>query len=453
MSDMTAHIAGDAPVRRQGDTSGIGLLIPITLLFGLLILASLRSPYLISASGFGSAMIVVAPLVLATYALMATVIAGRGTVDLSVGPLIGFINVCLIQVTALGMSQSPFIVFAFCILVGVAYQVIMALIIIYVRVQPIIVSLSGYLALSGINIVILPRPGGMAPEFMQAWGFGTSIFSPVVLIVVLATAGWLLFKRTAFYTHLRLMGSDERAAYTSGIPITKVRIGAHVISGIFAGLAAICFTALISSGDPSQGTNYTLSAVTALVLGGASLAGGRASVMGSLLGALNIYLISYSLSTFNFGTLQSYVTQLSYGAILVASLLLTLALPHIQRRIHSFSPPLFFVALSVIGLGVALHAVFDYGDLAPATAVTGPTLYAPLAFDSASAATGGLLSYWFAFAFVAVTIPVLLRMLVSGARKSNLHVAVYVIAAAVILLLVFALSSGTGAALNLWGAN
>ncbi len=452
MTDL-AFEAADAEQKRPGDTSGIGLLIPISLLFALLMLAALRSPFLISASGFGSAMIVVAPLILATYALMATVIAGRGTVDLAIGPLIGFINVSLIQLTSLGMSQSPFVVFAFCLLAGVAYQVIMSLIIIFVRVQPIIVSLSGYLALTGINIVILPRPGGMAPQFMASWGFGTSIFSPILLIVVLATAGWLLFKRTAFYTHLRLMGSDERAAYTSGIPITKVRIGAHVISGIFAGLAAICFTALISSGDPTQGTNYTLSAVTALVLGGASLAGGRASVMGSLLGAVNIYLISYSLSTFNFGTLQSYVTQLSYGAILVASLLLTLALPHIQRRIHNFSPPLFFVALSVLGLGVALHAVFDYGDLPEAATAADAMLFAPLAFGEAASATGGLLTYWLAVAFIAITIPVLLRMLVSGAGRSNLHVAVYVILAAMILLLTFALSNAGSGVLSFMEVN
>ncbi|MDD9722831.1 ABC transporter permease [Cognatishimia sp. D5M38] len=452
MSDAAAAPTPQAVFLRRRDTSGIGLLIPITLLFGLLVLAALRSPALISPSGFGSAMIVLAPLTLATYALMATVIAGRGTVDLAIGPLIGFINVSLIQLTAHGMSQNLFVVFGFCILAGVAYQVLMALAIIYVRVQPIIVSLSGYLAMTGINMVILPRPGGMAPQFMATWGYGTTIFSPILLIVVLATAGWLLFKRTAFYTHLRLMGSDERAAYTAGIPIYKVRIGAHVISGIYAGLAAICFTALISSGDPSQGTNYTLSAVTALVLGGASLAGGRASVAGSLIGAVNIYLISYSLSTFNFGSMQSYVTQLSYGAVLVASLVLTLALPHIQRRIRSFSPTLFFIAVASVALGVALHAVFDYRDLAQAAPVlSAPELYSALVIDSPAAGMGSLFGYWLGVVFVALTIPVMLRLLVSRSSRANVHVAVYVVIAAIILLLIFALSTGLGSASSILG--
>ena len=95
------------------------------------------------------------------------------------------------------------------------------------------------------------------------------------------------------------MGSDERAAYTSGVRITIVRVGAHVISGVFAALSASA-SPLIGSGDPKQGTTYTLIAVTALVLGGASLAGGRGSVIGSLLGAVNIYLITYRALDFQF---------------------------------------------------------------------------------------------------------------------------------------------------------
>ncbi|MGC4023824.1 MAG: ABC transporter permease [Mesorhizobium sp.] len=311
----TIPATGTADAPSQGGRSNPFLLMPISLFFLLLAIAVLRSPSLMSSAGIGSAIIVASPLILATYALMATVIAGRGTVDLSVGPLIGFINVTLIQLNNSGYIENPIAVFVYAIGVGALYQFLFALIVIFVRVQPIIVSLSGYLALTGMNLVILPRPGGVAPAFMSDWGLGTSIFSPVLFILLAATAAWLLFAQTSFFSHLRLMGSDERAAYTSGVPITAVRIGAHLASGAFAGLAALCFTALISSGDPSQGTTYTLIAVTALVLGGASLAGGRGGVFGSFLGAANLYLITFCLSTFNFGAVQSFVTNLAYGTI------------------------------------------------------------------------------------------------------------------------------------------
>ena len=351
-------------------SSGTYMLVPILLLFLLLIIAVLRSPNLISPAGIGSAVIVLTPLALATYALMALAIAGRGTVDLSIGPLMGFINVTLVVLSGMGALESPVAFFLYAVVVGIAYQLLMALIIVYVRVQPIIVALSGYLALSGINLVILPRPGGTAPEWMSSWGLGTTLDSPILVILVLSTAAWLVFTSTAFYGHLRLMGSDERAAYTSGVRITIVRLGAHCIAGVFAALAALTYTALIGSGDPTQGTTYTLISVTALVLGGTSLAGGRGGVIGSLLGAVNLFLIGYVLATFNFGAVQGFVTDLAYGLILVLSLLLTVAIPWLQRRITHISPTIIFIVLSILFAGVILHAKFDYSQPAAPVATS-----------------------------------------------------------------------------------
>lgn len=350
--------------KKSGAGNDTYLMVPILIFFVLLIFAVIRGPNLISSAGIGSAVIVVAPLILATYALTIIVMAGRAGVDLSIGPLIGFINVGMIQLHAAGFMDSPIAFFLYAMGVGVAYQLFVGLVIIFVRVQPIIVSLSGYLALVGLNLMIMPRPGGVAPDWMFSWGAGTTIFSAMLVILVLATAAWYLIARTAFFGHLRLMGSDERAAYTSGVRINMVRLGAHAIGGVYAGLAAIAFTSLISSGDPSQGTTYTLMAVTALVLGGANLAGGRGGAFGSLLGALNIYLITYALSTFNFGMVQSFVTDLAYGVMLVVSLLISVAVPQLQKYVRNLSPLVFFVILSVVALGVIMHTSMDQ-QLAP----------------------------------------------------------------------------------------
>ena len=355
---------GELATKKSDSGTNTYLLVPILIFFVLLIFAVIRGPNLISSAGIGSAVLVVAPLILATYALTIIVMAGRAGVDLSIGPLIGFINVGMIQLHAAGFMDSPIAFFLYAMGVGVAYQLFVGLIIIFVRVQPIIVSLSGYLALVGLNLIVMPRPGGVAPEWMFSWGAGTTIFSATLVILVLATAAWYLIAQTAFFGHLRLMGSDERAAYTSGVRINMVRLGAHAIGGIYAGLAAITFTALISSGDPSQGTTYTLMAVTALVLGGANLAGGRGGAFGSLLGALNIYLITYALSTFNFGTVQSFVTDLAYGVMLVVSLLISVAVPQLRKYISNLSPLVFFVILAVIALGVIMHTSIDQ-QLAP----------------------------------------------------------------------------------------
>jgi ribose transport system permease protein len=352
-------------------TQSTYLLIPILLLGILLSIAVIRGPAIVTLEGLGSAITVAAPLCLATYALMSVAIAGRGTVDLAVGPLLAFINVIIVSLNELDLVTSPLGVFALALAIGIAYQVLFALVIIIVRVQPIIVALSGFLALSGINRVIMQRPGGVAPEWMNSWGTGDTIFSPILLLIVLATGGWLLFTLSPFYKHLRMMGYDERAAFTSGVRGNLVRVGAHIISGIFVALAAICYTALIASGDPTQGTTISLTAVTAVVLGGISLAGGRGNVLGALLGAINLFLIGYVLATFNFGSVQAFVTQMCYGLILIASLLLTLLVPLVGRHISFITPFSAFMTLGVVVVAIMLTVGISMPDDALPIATTG----------------------------------------------------------------------------------
>ena len=347
------------------------LLIPILLLSILLGIAVIRGPAIVTLEGLGSAITVAAPLCLATYALMSVAIAGRGTVDLAVGPLLAFINVVIVSLNELDLVTSPLGVFVLALAIGIAYQVLFALVIIIVRVQPIIVALSGFLALSGINRVIMQRPGGTAPEWMSSWGLGDTIFSPILLLLVIATGGWLLFTLSPFYKHLRMMGYDERAAFTSGVRGNLVRVGAHIIAGIFVALAAICSTALIASGDPTQGTTMSLTAVTAVVLGGISLAGGRGNVLGALLGAINLFLIGYVLATFNFGSVQAFVTQMSYGLILIASLLLTLLVPVVGRHISFITPFSAFIILGAVVVSIMLTVGISMPEGALPVATTG----------------------------------------------------------------------------------
>ena len=335
------------------------LMVPIFIFFALLIFALIRSPILVSQSGIGSAIMLTAPLILTTYALTFIAMAGRGGVDLSIGPFMGFINVSSIQLYAAGYLQTPIGWFVYAIAMGLIWQLFYALIVCFVRVSPIIVSLAGYLAFAGINIVILPRPGGIAPDWLLPWGEGFTILNPIFLLMILATILFYIITHTAFWGHLKLMGSDERAAFTSGVKIHLVRIVAHMIAGIFAALSAICFTALVGSGDPLQGTKYTLLGITALVLGGASLAGGRGGAFGAILGALNLYLINYILVTFRFERLQSFVSDLSYGAVLVIALLVSLILPYVTRVTKGLSVMVFFILMAFAGLFVVLHQVYD----------------------------------------------------------------------------------------------
>ena len=99
--------------------------------------------------------------------------------------------------------------------------------------------------------------------------------------------------------------------------------------------------------------------ITALVLGGASLAGGRGGAFGAILGALNLYLINYILVTFKFERLQSFVSDLSYGAVLVIALLVSLILPYVTRITKGLSVMVFFILMAFAGSFVIIHQVYD----------------------------------------------------------------------------------------------
>jgi ribose transport system permease protein len=131
---------------------------------------------------------------------------------------------------------------------------------------------------------------------------------------------WWLVRQTPYYDQLMAVGSDDRAAYTAGVPVTKVRFIAYVMTGILAACAGLMLTALIGSADPNIGPTYTLIAIAAVALGGVSLAGGRGGLLGAAIGAVDIFLLQSVLTAFNVST---YVLQIAYGVILVAAVIMT----------------------------------------------------------------------------------------------------------------------------------
>jgi ribose transport system permease protein len=259
--------------------------------------------------------------VLATLAITIIAVAGPAGVDLSVGPAMTFINIGIVLGLPVVGVSSPVAVFAFAILLGILLQAVMGTLIAVLRVSTVVVTLAIYLILDGLNTVVLPQPGGTAPEWLANWGSSSSILSAILYVPLAAFVLWALISRTTFFRNVRLMGANDRTAFVSGVKLIPTRIGAHVICGVLVGIASVMFTGLIGSADPTAGASYTLSAVTALVIGGASLAGGRARGLGSVLGAVDIWLISYVLSTFNFGLNASYWVQFATGAVLVAALI------------------------------------------------------------------------------------------------------------------------------------
>ena len=237
----------------------------------------------------------------------------------------GFVNAIVIQALFLkaGMS-SPFVLIPAALLTGAAIGAINGFLTTIVRIQPIVATLGTYLVLTGVTLTILPAPIGPAPAWLKSMSGPLSIL-PLAAIFL----AWWGIRRLPYYDQLMAIGSDDRAAYTAGVPVTKVRFIAYVITGTFAGVAGLMLTALIGSADPNIGATYTLIAVAAVALGGVSLAGGRGGLLGAAIGAIDIFLLQSVLTSFNVST---YVLQIAYGAILVAAVVLTAVQERAVRR-------------------------------------------------------------------------------------------------------------------------
>jgi ribose transport system permease protein len=288
----------------------------VVLLIILLAVNLILSPGRFQPGSWGALVGLAAPLIGAAIASTPVILAGRGGIDISVGPLMGFVNAMVIQVLFLkaGIS-SPLLLIPAALLIGALVGAANGFLATIVRIQPIVATLGTYLILTGVTLTILPAPIGPAPAWLKALAGSWSML-PLALMFI----AWWLVRRTPYYDQLMAVGSDDRAAYTAGVDVTGVRFIAYVMTGIFGGCAGLMLTALIGSADPNIGPTYTLIAIAAVALGGVSLAGGRGGVAGAAIGAIDIFLLQSVLTTFNVST---FVLQIAYGAILVLAVMLT----------------------------------------------------------------------------------------------------------------------------------
>ncbi|MER9466512.1 ABC transporter permease [Mesorhizobium sp. M0482] len=285
----------------------------------------LLNPARFHPAAWGALIGLAAPLIGAAVASAPVILAGRGGIDISVGPLMGFVNAMVIQLLflRLGMSSPMFIVPA-ALLIGAIVGAANGFLATIVRIQPIVATLGTYLILTGMTLTVLPAPIGPAPGWLKAMAGPWSAL-PLALILLF----WWLVRQTPYYDQLMAVGSDDRAAYTAGVQVTKVRFIAYVMTGILAACAGLMLTALIGSADPNIGPTYTLIAIAAVALGGVSLAGGRGGLAGAAIGAVDIFLLQSVLTAFNVST---YVLQIAYGAILVVAVIMTALQERLSAR-------------------------------------------------------------------------------------------------------------------------
>jgi len=258
----------------------------------------------------------------------AIVIIGGG-IDLSVGTMVSMINAILVT-RILPDSTSSEIALGFFLACGTGILAGMfnGLCVAYLRLQPVVTTYATSFVFSGIALAILPRPAGQIPRPLTDFYRNPQLGIPTaVYIIILLLIFWVLLRSTRYGQFLFATGSKANAAYTTGVPVVRIRFSTYVWSGLFAAFAAIALTLLSGSGDPRLGDDMTLPTIVAVVLGGTRLSGGQGGIAGPLMGVAILTVIGNIIS---FANIESWYQDLVNALIII----IALAGPGIVRLIR-----------------------------------------------------------------------------------------------------------------------
>lgn len=229
---------------------------------------------------------------------MALVIGTRG-IDLSVGSVMAISSALLANY----LGYGPIVAVAVGLLGGVVVGLINGALVAVVGVQPIVATLA--LLVGGRGLALVIAEGRLTEIFDPTLGaLGSSRFFevPVVCLIALgvALAVALLVSRTTFGRYVVATGGSPRASLIAGIPVRRTLVATYVLCALLAALAGVIQTARLGASDPSfVGNLIELSAITAVVVGGTPLSGGRVRIAGTLAGAMLMQLIGATLISHN----------------------------------------------------------------------------------------------------------------------------------------------------------
>ncbi|WP_296747102.1 ABC transporter permease [Mesorhizobium sp.] len=275
---------------------------------------ALLSPYFLSLSNFLN--ILLATSTIGVLAIAATFVIGSGGLDLSLGSVMGLAGVAGAFV-AVNLGWPSVLAVIACILAGAIAGYINGQLVTRAFVPAFIVTL-GMLGLArGLALVISQGRAiyGLSPEIVYiGQGRPLGIPMPVIILVLTAIVAHAVLAYTRFGRHTLALGDSEGAARAAGIRVEHHRRIIYTLSGALAGLAGLLFTARVNAGDPTAGINYELTAITAAIIGGTNLFGGRASILGTMIGALIMGVLQNGLTLL---AVQSYYQQMAIGAVLI----------------------------------------------------------------------------------------------------------------------------------------
>ncbi|UHD44603.1 ABC transporter permease [Aureimonas altamirensis] len=260
---------------------------------------------------------------LALAAMGQTLVVLSGGFDLSAGAVVSLVNAVLAaSMDPTQMEASVFLWTLVGIAVGMGVGAVNGLFVAFLRLQPIVVTLSTMFIVQGLTLLVLNQPGGFVSPSLGNLYMGDAVpeLVPASLVLLgVAVLFWLWLKKTRFGVALYAVGSDPAAAEATGVRVPWVRFGAYVFAGGFYGLAGVFVSAQTGSGDPLVGNSLLLSMFAAVVIGGTRLGGGKGGLVGTIFGAFVLMIVVNILLALN---VSAYYSTIAEGVVLLAAVLL-----------------------------------------------------------------------------------------------------------------------------------
>lgn len=305
-------------------SDAIRLLIPALSMTVLLAAVFWLQPRAMSYFGLNLLLNLAVPIALATIAQM--LVMAVNDLDLSIGAFVSFVA-C---VTATFLRDAP-LVGTLILFVGVGAYALIG-VVIYLRNLPsIVVTLGMSFVWAGLAVLMLPAPGGQAPDWVRWLMTVKPPLAPMAIVasIVIAVVAHLIVMRSSLGVLIRGVGGNQRSVERAGWSIIGARAAAYGLAGLFAVGAGIALVGLTTSADANIALRYTLLSIAGVILGGGEFTGGRVSPIGAVIGALTLTLAGSFLSFLRISPDWQIGAQ---GAILIIVLALRLVFNRVETR-------------------------------------------------------------------------------------------------------------------------
>jgi ribose transport system permease protein len=247
-----------------------------------------------------------------------TFVVATAGIDLSIASVMTLGIVVLGQLHDAG--QSLWVAMAGSVVVGLAAGFVNGFLVAKGKITDFVVTLGMLSAAAGLALIL---SDGQPVTVTESFFFKLALDGPftmvpwiVVIAAVVAVIAHVVLFHTRFGTHVLATGGSAEAATATGISTARVKLAVYTVSGALAGLAAVIVVARLGSTPPAANTAYLLNSVAAVVLGGVSLFGGRATILGPVFGALLLTVLLNGLTTLG---VSQYYQPLSVGVVVVAA--------------------------------------------------------------------------------------------------------------------------------------